>query len=85
MAGKCTMMFIMEGAQNLISYMMMLWGMVRSVVFVVQGMGKSVRFVVWQMVRWVVLKFALAFQLVFVLRSVVGMVVVIVSVAIWRG
>lgn len=89
MAGKGSMMFVMEGTKNLISYMMMVWGMGRSVVFVVRGMVKSV---MWGMVRWAVLEFAVAFvvwemvrSVVFVLRSVVAMVVVLVFVAMWRG
>lgn len=74
MAGKRGMMFMMEGVENLFRYMMMMWGMGRSVAFVVHGMVKSMVFVVWEMTRWVVLEFALAFELVFVLRSVVAMV-----------
>lgn len=92
MAGKGSMMFVMEGAENLISYLMMVWGMGRFVVFVVRGMVKSVMFVVWGMVRWAVLEFAVAFvvwemvrPVVFVLSSVVAMVVVFVFVAMWRG
>lgn len=73
-ARKRGMMFMMEGVEN---HMMMMWGMGRSVAFVVHGMVKSMVFVVWEMTRWVVL----AFELVFVLRSVV----VIVSAELWRA
>lgn len=77
MAGKRGMMFMMEGVENLFSYMMMMWGMGRSVAFVVHGMVKSMVLVVWEMTRWAVL----AFELVFVLRSVV----VMVSAEMWRA
>jgi len=88
MARKSGMMFMTEGAENLLGYMLLVRRMVRSVVSVMWGMVRSVVYVVWEMERTVVgVEFALAFELVivFVARSVVVKVVVFVFVAAWRG